>query len=106
MVLVNGDSSSSPIEYTTVKGFFLQDEPETDPSVFDYVQRSRFKLWDGELIRLQTTTNFGLINRTYDTDSQYDPEYKKTQWQRFDRLVSQLNSYSTANIQYKLLYVV
>ena len=32
------DSGPSPIEYTTVKGFFLQDEPETDPSAFDYVQ--------------------------------------------------------------------
>ena len=52
MVLSNGESGSSPIKYTIVKGFFLQDEPETDPGTFDYVQRSVFEFHDSELIQL------------------------------------------------------
>lgn len=30
-------SSSKYIEYTTVEGYFAQDEPSTDPDTFDYV---------------------------------------------------------------------
>ncbi|KAK3174602.1 hypothetical protein OEA41_001848 [Lepraria neglecta] len=42
---------------------------------------------------------------TYDTDAPYDPERKKTQWQRFDHQVSQLNIQSADNVQYKILYI-
>jgi hypothetical protein len=47
----------------------------------------------------------GLINRTYDTDVEYDPERKKTQWQRFDHHVFHLNRKSAHHIQYKVLYL-
>jgi hypothetical protein len=33
----NNHDGSSYINYTTVTGFFLQDEATTDPSTFDYV---------------------------------------------------------------------
>lgn len=37
------EASSRPpscINYTTVTGYFLQDEPSTDPATFDYVSLS------------------------------------------------------------------
>jgi len=56
-------------------------------------------------LNLQTATNFGLINQTYNTDSEYDPEHKKTQWQRFEHKVFRLNRQSGRNVQYKVLYM-
>ncbi|KAL8745571.1 MAG: hypothetical protein Q9190_002309 [Brigantiaea leucoxantha] len=78
----------SYIEYTTITGFFLQDDPATNASTFDY-----------------TAVNFGLIDRSYDTDSEYDPNHRKTQWQRFDHQVFRLNRQSGQHIQYKVLYM-
>ena len=47
----------------------------------------------------------GLINQTYDTDAEYDPDHKKTQWQRFQHQVFRLNRESGRNVQYKVLYL-
>ena len=33
------NSSSGYIHYETVNGYFLQDEPYTDPEAFDYVRK-------------------------------------------------------------------
>jgi len=76
------------IKYSTVTGYFLQDEPSTDPNGFDY-----------------STTSLGLIDRSYDTDTEFDPDHKKTQWDRFNYKLSQLNSKSDSNVQYKLFYM-
>ncbi|PSS27231.1 hypothetical protein M430DRAFT_46334 [Amorphotheca resinae ATCC 22711] len=76
------------IRYSTVTGFFQQDDPATDASTFDY-----------------TATNFGLINREYSTDAEYDPDRKKTQWQRFEFQVYRLNEESGPQVQYKVLYM-
>jgi broad specificity phosphatase PhoE len=76
------------IQYTTLTGFFLQDDPATNPSTFDY-----------------TAVNFGLINRTYDTDGEYDPQHEKTQWQRFDHQVFCFNRESGCHVQYKVLFM-
>lgn len=32
-------SSCDDIKYTSVTGFFLQDDPNTNPSTFDYVRK-------------------------------------------------------------------
>ncbi|KAI9780676.1 MAG: hypothetical protein M1839_006617 [Geoglossum umbratile] len=88
VVVVAEASVPSYIKYTAVTGFFLQDDPSTDPATFDF-----------------TTTNFGLINRTYDTDRDYDPEHEKTQWQRFQHQVFELNRGSGRRVQYKVLYL-
>ncbi|KAK8003025.1 phosphoglycerate mutase [Apiospora arundinis] len=80
---------TSFIDYTTVSGFFLQDETSTDPKGFDYI-----------------TTNYGLINREYSTDSSFDPESKMTQWQRFEHYVEALNRDAGKNTQYKILYMM
>ncbi|KAB2577541.1 putative phosphoglycerate mutase protein [Lasiodiplodia theobromae] len=81
-----GVSNTSHINYTTVTGFFLQDDPATDPSNFDY-----------------TKVNLGLINRTYPTDGSFDPSGTKTQWQRFAHYVGELNRNASTSVQYKLL---
>ncbi|KAL8705329.1 MAG: hypothetical protein Q9201_001528 [Fulgogasparrea decipioides] len=81
------DPRSSHIDYTTVTGYFLQDEPATNASSFN------------------TAANFGLINRTYTTDPTYDPSGKKTQWQRFANQIFWLNHDAPHGTQYKLLYI-
>ncbi|RLL98289.1 hypothetical protein CFD26_107376 [Aspergillus turcosus] len=72
-------------EYTTVTGYFLQDEASTDPSTFDY-----------------TANNFGLINRTYDADS--TSSSKLTQWQRFYNQVHALNKHAPHKTEYKVFF--
>ncbi|KAI9881498.1 MAG: hypothetical protein M1830_000061 [Pleopsidium flavum] len=82
------DNTPSYTKYTTINGFFLQDDPNTEASSFDY-----------------TAVNFGLINRTYESDGEYDPDHKKTQWQRFEHQVFRFNRQSGKNAQYKVLYM-
>ncbi|KAL8774863.1 MAG: hypothetical protein Q9209_000802 [Squamulea sp. 1 TL-2023] len=74
--------------YSVVTGYFLQDEASTNASTFNFIN-----------------TNFGLINRTYATDTTYDPNGRKTQWQRFKNQVFRLNRESGRTIQYKLLFM-
>ena len=79
-------NSRNYINYTTVTGYFLQDEPSTNASTFDF-----------------TTTNFGLKNQSYPTDHRRGSQ--KTQWQRFAAQVSQLQREAPKNFQYKLLFL-
>ncbi|KAE8447826.1 hypothetical protein EG329_010055 [Mollisiaceae sp. DMI_Dod_QoI] len=76
------------ISYTSVPGYFLQDNNATNASTFDFV-----------------ATNFGLINQTYPADSQFDPKDQKSQWQRFANQVFRLNLEAPSNIQYKVLFI-
>ncbi|KAL8783374.1 MAG: hypothetical protein Q9213_004693 [Squamulea squamosa] len=76
------------INYSVVTGYFLQDEASTNASTFNFIN-----------------TNFGLINRTYATDTRLDPKGIKTQWQRFENQVFRLNRESGRTIQYKLLFM-
>ncbi|KAK5992115.1 putative phosphoglycerate mutase [Cladobotryum mycophilum] len=69
------------IQYSSVPGYFLQDDPNTNPNGFDYSATPHQAQW-----------NFGLVNRTYPTDDKFDPQHTKTQWQRFERWVKYLNS--------------
>ncbi|EWC44864.1 hypothetical protein DRE_00923 [Drechslerella stenobrocha 248] len=74
------------LNFETIPGFFLQDEPSVDPATFDY-----------------TATNFGLINRAYSTDD--SDSRQLTQWQRFNRHVDRLNRDSGRNVEYRLLFI-
>ncbi|CAG7558873.1 unnamed protein product [Fusarium equiseti] len=75
------------IKYTSVEGFFKQDDPATEPSTFDYVD------W-----------NFGLLNRTYPTDPKNPRKGYKTQWERFEQYVKHLNrNASRDKTRYKVL---
>ncbi|WEW60203.1 putative phosphoglycerate mutase pmu1 [Emydomyces testavorans] len=76
------------LEYSTVTGYFLQDDPATDPAKFDYA-----------------TAGFGLINQTYDTDKTFDPHHQKSQWERFKYKVLTLNKDAKPGIKYTLLYL-
>ena len=84
----NSRASTSYINYTTVTGYFLQDEPSTNASTFNFM-----------------TTNFGLINRTYPADATLHFHKNLTQWQRFKHQVTQLNREAPRGIEYKLLYM-
>ncbi|EAS34593.3 phosphoglycerate mutase [Coccidioides immitis RS] len=78
----------SHLEYSTVTGYFLQDDPATDPTKFDYA-----------------STGFGLINQTYDTDELFDPDRSKSQWERFKHKVLTLNRDAGPEVRYALLYL-
>ncbi|CRG85071.1 putative phosphomutase PMU1 [Talaromyces islandicus] len=76
------------VNYSAVTGYFLQDEPDTDPTTFDY-----------------TAVNFGLINRTYPADTPWSIA-KLTQWERFYREVERLNAQGFWDgIEYKVLFM-
>ncbi|KAF2651523.1 phosphoglycerate mutase-like protein [Lophiostoma macrostomum CBS 122681] len=76
------------INYTVVPGIFQQDDPTTDASTFNF-----------------TASNFGLINRTYPSDSAYSGYTRKTQWQRLSRYISSLNHHAHSNERYSLLFL-
>jgi len=74
--------------YETVPGFFSQDDSDTDTTTFDY-----------------TASNFGLVGRDYDSDADFDPDRRYTQWQRFEAYVNDLNKNSNTDTSYKVLYL-
>ncbi|KAJ5777338.1 hypothetical protein N7520_000584 [Penicillium odoratum] len=81
-------AQASTISYTTVTGYFLQDESSTDASTFDY-----------------TAVNFGLLNRTYPTDRELKHSESLTQWERFYNQVEKLNDESSSDVEYKVLFL-
>ena len=80
-------ASNSYINYTTVTGYFLQDEASTNATTFNFI-----------------TTNFGLINQTYTNDSGRNHP-NSTQWQRFSNQVSLLNHQAPHGVEYKVLFM-
>ncbi|XTI84258.1 phosphoglycerate mutase-like protein [Cenococcum geophilum] len=76
------------LNYTVVPGLFLQDDPSTNVSTFNFM-----------------TTNFGLINRTYPTDDTCKGGRQATQWERFAHYVASLNREAPKNVEYKLFYM-
>jgi hypothetical protein len=79
---------NSYLNYTVVTGLFLQDDPSTNASTFNFM-----------------TTNFGLINRTYPTDDTCKGGRQATQWERFVYYVASLNREAPKNVEYKLFYM-
>ena len=96
------------IEYTTVTGYFLQDDPATEPHGFDYVSSYHLPYLNATITvtnTSQTTTNFGLIDRPYEKDASFDADKKKTPWQRFENEVARLNHESPKNTFYKVFFM-
>ena len=87
LLRIEGTAAGSYINYTTVTGYFLQDEPSTNATIFNFM-----------------TTNFGLINRTYPSDKSLHSQ-NLTQWQRFQHQVSALNHAAQKDTQYKVLFM-
>lgn len=75
------------LAYSTVAGYFQQDEASTNASTFNFM-----------------TTNFGLLNRTYPSDVTIHNR-NPTQWQRFHHQVSLLKSQAPRGTTYKVLYM-
>ncbi|KAJ5211886.1 uncharacterized protein N7498_003532 [Penicillium cinerascens] len=76
-------------KYSTVTGYFLQDEPSTDPDTFDYV-----------------ASNFGLIDREYDL--QPSSLESLTKWEKFREKFEHLNDFpdsDRSDVQYKVLFL-
>ncbi|KAF9894529.1 hypothetical protein FE257_006414 [Aspergillus nanangensis] len=80
--------TKSHLKFSTVSGYFMQDESSTDPDTFDFV-----------------SSNFGLISRAYDSDPDQDPEKQKSQWDRFGHHVDQLNHDSDQGTNYRVLFM-
>ncbi|OCK82547.1 phosphoglycerate mutase-like protein [Lepidopterella palustris CBS 459.81] len=76
------------VNYTVVPGLFQQDDPATNASTFNF-----------------TASNFGLIDRTYPTDSSCENGSQATQWQRLAHYIRTLNNEAPRNVEYKLLYM-
>jgi broad specificity phosphatase PhoE len=74
-------------KYSTVKGYFLQDEISIDPETFDFA-----------------TQNFGLIDRAYDTDPSLHGR-NKSQWYRFGHQLHALNQAAPDGTRYVLAYI-
>ncbi|KAK1057598.1 putative phosphoglycerate mutase pmu1 [Friedmanniomyces endolithicus] len=83
---LNTVNATGYLNYTTVPGYFLQDNPTTNASTFDY-----------------TATNFGLINRTYPSTDGLTANL--TQWQKFEAQVNALNATAPLNTAYKVLFM-
>ncbi|KAI4187546.1 MAG: hypothetical protein L6R41_002734 [Letrouitia leprolyta] len=79
--------TTTTLTYTTVPGYFLQDDPSTIAEDFDFI-----------------SNDFGLINRDYIPDL---PQRRasETQWQRFEREVRRLNAEAGEGVCYKVLYL-
>ncbi|KAJ5645082.1 hypothetical protein N7507_011093 [Penicillium longicatenatum] len=73
-------TQSAQFKFSTVPGFFLQDEPDTDPATFDYVE-----------------SNFGLIL--------HEKAPLHTQWQKFIQSINELNNLGEGSVQYKVLFL-
>ncbi|WPH00967.1 Hypothetical protein R9X50_00380100 [Acrodontium crateriforme] len=77
--------TTSDFKFEVVPGVFWQSEEGTNPDEFDY-----------------TKTNFGLIDRTYESDNDSSTG---EQWQRFQAFVEHLNKASPPIVLYKVIYL-
>ncbi|KIX00627.1 uncharacterized protein Z518_09692 [Rhinocladiella mackenziei CBS 650.93] len=85
-------------KYTTLEGYFLQDDPNTKAQDFEFMK-----------------TNFGLIQRPYDSDKKLpDHGQGMTSWQRFENHITSLNNAAkkrrhvsgrSSTTQHKLLFL-
>ncbi|KAJ5390481.1 phosphoglycerate mutase [Penicillium cataractarum] len=85
MTLTKLTTEPDSFKFSTVPGYFLQDEPTTDPDTFDY-----------------SAQNFGLIPKEYDSGIANSHE---TQWQRFSRHITHLNETASPQTKYKVLFL-
>lgn len=76
-------------QYAAQRGFFSHD---SDPESWEF--------------RAVTIARLGILDRSYPTDDQYDPDRQKSQWDRLRRYVEFLNQESPESRRYKVTYVV
>jgi broad specificity phosphatase PhoE len=81
-------SAPKNIAYSVVPGLFQQDDNATNPSGFDFI-----------------ASNFGLINRTYPSDSSCPDSQKSKPWQRLAYYISTLNEQAKKTERYTLFFL-
>ncbi|KAI5922683.1 histidine phosphatase superfamily [Camillea tinctor] len=82
-------AANDSIKFEAVSGYFQHDFEEEGPG-----------------FRATTTPKLGLIDQPYETDAQFDPEGKKTQWERFSYFLDQLNARGQGKTTYKLICAI
>ncbi len=80
--------TESHLDYSTVSGLFLQDEPGTDPSSFDFKKHA-----------------FGIKPRSYPQDASSRNASELSQWQRFEQHLDFLKSNAPTGTTYRLLFL-
>lgn len=89
-----GEQKPSHLSFSAPQSYFLPSLPDTNPVTFD-----------------PTTTNFGLIHQSYDSDSSLQAKHDEdasphsTDWQRFEKHLESLNSNAPPNASYHILYL-
>lgn len=91
-------TKSYQFKYTTLPGYFLQDDPRTPAEGFQFMN-----------------TNFGLVERPYDSDESLpDHGQGQTSWRRFEHHITSLNHAAAephleredgAGARYKLIFL-
>ena len=84
-LFVAANNPAKSWRYTTVTGYFAQDDSRTNATGFDF-----------------RATNFGLLNRTYPDEASYR---HRTQWQRFAKQVAKLQHEASRNVDFKVLFL-
>lgn len=75
-------------KFSAPSSYFIPSLPETEPPLFD-----------------PSTTNFGLISQSYDSDSSLPNVQELTDWERFTHHVASLNSQASDHTSYHVLYL-
>ncbi|KAL9000536.1 MAG: hypothetical protein Q9169_000829 [Polycauliona sp. 2 TL-2023] len=74
--------------YSTVTGYFLQDDNSTVAENFDFISK-----------------NFGLIEKHYEAHGSLDSDDQTTPWQHFEQQVKRLQDEAEEGTVYKVLYM-
>ena len=87
--------------YTVQKGVFLQFEDSTDDTEFDFVCSSSPPITRHSFLQ-QKKQNFGLINRSYPTDT---PSSPSKPWTRFETYIRSVTSSAPPGESFKVLFL-
>ncbi|CAD0090153.1 unnamed protein product [Aureobasidium mustum] len=75
-------------QFSVLPNIFKQGLPDTDADTFEYAKE-----------------NFGLIQQAYPSDNTLENAGEKTQWQRFEHYIRELNKSAEEGVEYKVLYL-
>jgi broad specificity phosphatase PhoE len=110
-IMSSNDSHSIPVpaapprdfhyRYTVQKGVFLQSEDSTNDTVFDFVCVHQ-PIIHPCLTRQQKKQNFGLIDRSYPTDT---PDSPSKIWPRFEAYIRSVASSAQPGESFKVLFL-
>lgn len=75
------------------------------PSLDYFIRLATFAALGILIHPLQAKENFGLIQQSYPSDTTLSNASDKTQWQRFEHYIRELNKSAEAGVEYKVLYL-